>query len=106
MRDGEEDCLSEQRTEELDFLLVTGWAEPSPFTGERQEVFVFAVVAADPGETALKVAAVEELVHNFRDDGAKKPHLGLEFRLTVVQKLVEMVVQALPKRGILEFRGR
>jgi hypothetical protein len=42
-------------------------------------------------------------MHNFRDDGAKEPHLGLELRLIVVQKLVEMVMQALPKGGILGF---
>ncbi len=38
---------------------------------------MLAVIAAHAGEPAFKVAAVEELVDDLVDDGAKKTVLGL-----------------------------
>ncbi len=46
MRDGEEDRFGQQRTKELDFLLVAGGTEPAPLARERQQALVLAVVAA------------------------------------------------------------
>ncbi len=67
---GKEDRFGEERAEELDLLLVAGRAEPAPLARERQEVLVLAVIAADAGEPAFEVTAVEELVDHLRDDGA------------------------------------
>ena len=44
----------------LDVLLVTGRAEAAALAGEGQEVLVLAMVAANPGETALEVAAFQD----------------------------------------------
>jgi hypothetical protein len=68
VRDREENRLGQERTEELDLLLVAGWAEPPPFAGKGQQVLVLAVIAADAGESAFQIAAVQELVDHLRDD--------------------------------------
>ena len=86
VRDGEQDRLGQQRAEELDLLLVAGGAEPAPLAGERQQVLVLAVIAADAGEPALEVAAVEELVDDLRDDGAQEAVAGLVALLVDVQE--------------------
>ena len=61
----------------LDILLVAGGAEPAALAGKGQQVFVLAMVAADPGEAALQVAAVQELVDHLGDDGAQEAVAGL-----------------------------
>ena len=77
---------------------MTGGANPAAFAGERQQVFVLAVFAADSGEPAFEIATVEELVDDLWDDGAQEavPRL-VAFRVGV-QKRVTMVVEALPER--------
>ena len=57
-----------------------------------------AFVAADTGETALQIAAVEKLIHNFRDDRAQEAVAGLVTLIVSAQEGVEMPRQALPKR--------
>ena len=56
------------------------------------------VIAADPGEAALEVAAVEELVDDFRDDRAQVAVTGLIPFLVDIQEPVEIPLQALPER--------
>ena len=68
---GRQDAGGEEGGGGLDVFLVAGGAEPAAFAGEGQEVFEAAVVAADAGEAAFEVAAVEELVDDLRDDGAQ-----------------------------------
>jgi hypothetical protein len=55
----------------LDGFLVAGGTEPAAFAGERHKVFVLAMVAADAGEAALQVAAVQEFVDHLGDDRAQ-----------------------------------
>ena len=53
----------------LHVLLMARGAKPAALAGEGKQVFVFAMVAADAREAALQVAAVQELVNYFGDDG-------------------------------------
>ena len=46
-------------------LLVTGRAEVSAFTRERQQVFMAAVFASDAGKTVAQIAAVEIAADHF-----------------------------------------
>jgi hypothetical protein len=57
----------------LHVLLAAGGTKPTALAGKSQEVFVLAVVAANAGEAAGQVAAVEELVNYFGDDGRSRP---------------------------------
>ena len=61
----------------LDVLLVAGRAEPPALAGKGQQVFVLAMVAANPGEAALQVAAIQELVDHLWDDGPQAAVAGL-----------------------------
>ena len=45
--------------------------------GVKLEVLVLAVIAADAGESACQIAAVQELVDHLRDDRAQEPIAGL-----------------------------
>ena len=65
---GEESCGG------LDVFLVAGGAEPAAPEGEQ--VFVATVVAADAGEAAVKVAAVEEFVDGLGHDRAQGAEAG------------------------------
>ncbi len=65
--DGIEDGPAQKLAEELDLLLVAGGAEPAALAGERQDIFVLAVIAADPGEPPGQVPALrqaQELRHS------------------------------------------
>ena len=64
-----------------------------------------AVIAADPGKAAFQVAAVEELVDDFRDDGSQEAVAGLVPLLVDLQKPVEIPLQALPQRRGLGLSG-
>jgi len=97
VRDGKEDRLSQQGTEELDLLLMTRRAEPSAFTGEGQQILVFAVIAPDTRKASLQVATVQELVHHIRNDWAQEAVAGLVALLVHVHERVEMPRQALPE---------
>jgi len=46
-------------------LLVTGRAEMTAFTGERQQIFVAAVFAFNPGKAVFQIAAVEIAADHF-----------------------------------------
>ena len=75
VRDGKEDRLGQQGAEELNLLLVTRRAEPAAFTGEGQQILVFAVIAPDTRKTSLQVATVQELVHHIRNGAPEVPAL-------------------------------
>ena len=89
----------------LDVLLVAGGAEPTALAGESEQVFVFAMVAADAREAALQVAAVEEFVDHLGDDGAEEAVAGLVLLGIDVLELVIVAVGALPKRRFLRISG-
>ncbi len=80
---------------------MAGRAEPAAFAGEGEQVFVVAVVAPYAGETTFEIAAVEELVDDFGDDGPQEAEAGLVAFVVGVQKRVKMVVEALPQRRCL-----
>ena len=63
------DVVQDEAGARLDILLVAGRAEPAALARKSQQVFVLAMVAADPGKAARQVAAFEELVNDLRDDG-------------------------------------
>jgi len=105
VRDRKQDGFGEQGAEELDLLLVAGRTEPSSFAGERQQVFVFAVIAAHAGKPVLQVAAVQKLIHDFRDDRAQEAIAGLVTLLVSVQEGIEISRQALPQWRCLGLPG-
>ena len=59
---------------------------------------MFAVIAAHAGKPVLQVAAVQKLIHDFRDDRAQEAVAGLVTLIVSAQEGVEMPRQALPKR--------
>jgi hypothetical protein len=64
-----------------------------------------AMVAADAGEAALEVAAVEKLGHDLRDDGAEGSVAGLISERVKLKELVKMAVHALPEGRLLRISG-
>ena len=89
----------------LDVFLVAGGAEPAAFAGEGQQILVLAAVAADPGEAAFEVAAFEEFVDDFGDDGAQAAIARLVSRRVNRLKLAVVAVGALPERRLLRIPG-
>ena len=61
---------------------------------------MLAVVAAHAGEAVFEVAAVQELVDDFRDDRAQEAVAGLIALLVGLQERVEMPRQTLPERRL------
>ena len=59
-------------------LGVAAWAEIATLAGEREQVFVCTVVAADSREPVVEHAAGEELVSDLCDDGAPLAYSRLE----------------------------
>jgi hypothetical protein len=98
VRDGKEDRLGQQGAEELNLLLVTRRAEPAAFTGEGQQILVFAVIAPDTRKTSLQVATVQELVHHIRNDWAQEAVAGLVMLFVALEKRIKMPGEALPER--------
>jgi hypothetical protein len=91
VRHQREDALGQQRPEELDLLLVAGWAEPAALAGEDQRAVLLAVIAPDAGEAAGQVPALEELLDHLWDDGTQEAIAGLEALFVGLEELVEMV---------------
>lgn len=102
---GSKDAGGEEGGGGLDVFLVAGGAEPAAFAGEGQEVFVAAVVAADAGEAAVEVAAVEEFVDDLRDDGAQGAEAGLVFARVGCAEVGEVAVGALPEGRLARVSG-
>jgi len=48
-------------------LLMAGWAEVPPFTGESQQVFMAAIFALHTGKTVLQIAAIQITVEHLCD---------------------------------------
>ena len=68
---GGQDVVEDEAGGGLDVFLVAGGTEPAAFAGEGEEVFVAAVVAADAGEAAVEVAAVEDLWTTWSTTGRR-----------------------------------
>ena len=102
---GGQDLVEDEAGGGLDVFLVAGGTEPAAFAGEGQQILVFAMVAANPGKAAFKVAALEEFVDDLLDDGAQ----GTEARLVLLGisllERVIMTVGALPERGLFWVSG-
>lgn len=77
---------------------MAGGAEPAAPAGESQQVLVLAVVTADAGKTVLQISAVQELVHNLRDNLAQKTVVRLVMLLICLEKCVKMPGQTRPER--------
>jgi hypothetical protein len=84
-RQGQDDMTVGNRQEDVidqmgggleNLALVAGGTEPPPFAREGEQVSVGAVVAADAGKSPFQGAALEELLEDFRDDGAKGAEFG------------------------------
>jgi hypothetical protein len=97
MRHRSEDTADEEGGGSLDVFLVAGGAEPAAFAGEGQEIFVLAVVAAEAGEAAVEVAAVDKLVDHLRYDRAQAAQSGLIVIGVDSDKLSEVPVGTLPE---------
>ena len=63
------------------------------------------VVAADAGEAAVEVAAVEEFVDNLEHDGAQGAEAGLVVVRIGFDELGEVAVGALPEERLLWIAG-
>ena len=103
VRHREQDRFGDQCAEKLDLLLVAGRTEPASFAGEGKQVFVRTVVTPHAGESVRQVAAVHELVHDFRDDRPQKAVARLKKCLVGGKKDVEVPGQALPERRSVWF---
>jgi hypothetical protein len=90
------DVVQDEAGARLDILLVAGRAEPAALARKSQQVFVLAMVAADPGEAARQVAAFEELVNDLRDDGPQATEARLVLFGINPLELVVVAVDALP----------
>lgn len=66
---------------------------------------MLAVVAADAGEAALEVAAVEEFVDHLGDDAAEEAIAGLVLLRINLLELGIVAVSALPERGLFGISG-
>ena len=97
--------VQDKPSRRLDVLLVARGAEPAALAGERQQVLVLAVVAANPGETALQVAALQEFVHHLGDDRSQDAVARLVGLGISRLELVVMAVRALPERRLLRISG-
>ncbi len=84
-------------SEELDFLLVAGRAEPPSLARERQEVVMLAVVAVHADEALGEVAAVEVLVDHVLDDRLKEAVFLLVLLGIGLQEFLEMRLETLPQ---------
>src|ERR1035441_4714939 len=82
----------------LNILLVAGRAKPAAFTGKGQQILMLAMVAANPGETALQIATLQELVDHLRDDGPQETVARLVLLRISPLELLVVAVDALPDR--------
>ena len=71
MRDGPQDCVVQPFGEGHRPLRVTGGAEIPPLAGEREQVLVAALVAANTGETLPQVATYEIFSDDISNNRAK-----------------------------------
>jgi hypothetical protein len=51
--------------------MVAGRAKPAALAGKGQQVLMLAMVAPNPGETALQVATRQKLMHHLGDDASE-----------------------------------
>jgi len=63
------------------------------------------MVAADAGEAAIKVAAVEEFMDDLRDDGAQVAEAGLVVARVSFDERGEVAVGALPEGRAARVAG-
>ena len=94
---GRQDLVEDEAAGGLDVFLVAGGTEPAAFAGEGEQVLVRAVVAANAGKAALEVAALEEFVDDFGNDGAEGAEAGLAGLGVDFLEVVVVVVGALPQ---------
>ena len=105
VRHGSEDASGEEGGGGLDVFLVAGGTEPAAFAGEGEQVFLPAMIAADPGEATIEVAAFEEFVDDLRDDGAQGAKAGLVFLRVEFDERGEVAVDALPEGRLSRVAG-
>jgi hypothetical protein len=105
MRHRRHDPIQDEPGGSLHILLVAGRAEPAAFARKGQQVLVLAMVATDAGKPAFQVAAIQELVDHFGDDGAEESVAGLMLLRIGLLELVVMAVGALPERRLFGIAG-
>jgi len=98
MRHRSQDRLRKHRAQYLHLLLMAWRAEPATFAGERQQVFMAALVAAHARETFGEAAALHELVDHFRDHPAQHAVARLILAWVRGCEVIKVRVQALPQR--------
>ena len=81
----------------LDFALMARGTKPAAFAREREEVFVFAIIAPDAGEPALQGAAVDEFPQDLFDHRAERAELGFVGVGVVLDKGRLVPLGALPE---------
>ena len=71
VRDSPQDSVVQPLREGYGPLRVARGAEIAPLAGEREKIFMTGLVAADPGESFLQVAADKILPDDVGNDGTK-----------------------------------
>jgi hypothetical protein len=89
----------------LHILLVARRTKPPAFAGKGQQVLVLAMVAPNPGEPALQIAAVQKLVDHLRDDGPQEAVARLVPLGINLLELLVVAVGTLPERRFLRISG-
>ena len=64
-----------------------------------------ALVAADTGKAAFEVAAVQELVNDFGDDGTQDSEVRRVVAGIAIEEVAEVAVNALPEGRFLRISG-
>ncbi len=91
MRDVEKERLPHPLTPLLKTLGVAGGTKSASLAGKRQQMFRPAARAADPGESAAGIAAVQIALDNVLDDRPEIPVFPLEAALIFRDKPLEMM---------------
>jgi hypothetical protein len=91
MRDVEEERLPHPLAPLLQALGMTGGTKSSGLAGKHQQMFRPAAWAADPGEAAAGVAAVQIVLNHLLDDRSEEAVLLLETSLVLCQEPVKIV---------------
>ena len=105
VRHGGQHVVQDEAGGGLDVFLVAGRAKPAALAGKGQEILMLAMVAANSGETAFEVAALQEFMHHF-GDGASQHTVARLVGLGISRlELVVVAVGALPQRRLFRVSG-
>ena len=83
-------------------LLMAGRTKAATFAGKRKKVFMMAVIASDPGETLMKVAAVKVFIYYVQN---MVPPISVLLLLTAVPCAFKLLEMGFNTPVVLTFAG-